>query len=155
LTPDVYEVFAMLEFNKILDYYESIEEAIDDFDICMGLDITRSIERKPIKIDKEDVTITSPVIKAKQRITGSEEESKIKKWSATAKPELDVENLPLVEKIKVIVVENPNNGFRKIQKELNSERFGYHKVNLLKLRSILKQYNLETKEKRHRFYRSR
>jgi len=40
MTPDVYDVFEMLEFDKILDYYETIEEAVNDFDICMGLDIT-------------------------------------------------------------------------------------------------------------------
>jgi len=155
MTPDVYEVFAMLEFNKILDYYDSIEEALNDFEISMGLDITTGSVRKPVKMDKEEVTSPTPSLKTKQRGYEGNTEKKIKKWSSASKPQVELENLPLVEKIKVIVVENPNDGLFKIQKILNTKRFGNHKVSALKLRSILKQYNLETKEKRHRFYRAR
>jgi len=45
MTPEVYDVFEMLEFNRILSYYEAIEEAINDFDVSIGLDITKSIKR--------------------------------------------------------------------------------------------------------------
>ncbi|MBD3289384.1 anti-sigma factor antagonist [candidate division KSB1 bacterium] len=155
MTPDVYEVFAMLEFNKILDYYEAIEEAINDFDIMMGLDLTKSIERKPVKVRKEDVTVGAPADKAKARASTEDPTKKKKKWSSTSKTSVDEVNLPLAEKVKIIVIEDPNKGILKIQKELNTKRFGFHKTNVLKLRKILKDYNLETKEKRHRFYRSR
>ena len=155
MTPDVYEVFAMLEFNKILDYYEAIEEAINDFDISMGLNITRSIERKPVKVKKEDVTVETPSEKSKLRASEGDPSKKKKKWTSTSKTYTDEVNLPLAEKVKIIVIEDPNKGILKIQKELNTKRFGFHKTNVLKLRKILKDYNLETKEKRHRFYRSR
>src|SRR3990172_1619851 len=39
MAPEVFEVFDMLEFNRILMCYDSIEEAIDDFDFCRGLDL--------------------------------------------------------------------------------------------------------------------
>src|SRR4030067_816817 len=39
MAPEVFEVFDMLEFNRILTCYDSIEEAIDDFDFCRGLDL--------------------------------------------------------------------------------------------------------------------
>ena len=155
MTPDVYEVFAMLEFTKILDYYDNIEEAVNDFDISLGFDITQSIERKPIAIKKEDVTITVPPLKSTQRVSDGKTDKNIKKWTTTVKPKVDETNLPLVEKIKLIVLENPNDGLLTINKKLQTARFGSHKVNILKLRSILKKYNLETKEKRYRFYRSR
>ena len=52
MSPEVFEVFEMLEFNKVLNYYDSIEEAIDEFDIIRGIDITRieqeSIAKRPL-----------------------------------------------------------------------------------------------------------
>ncbi len=49
MTPDVFEVFEMLEFNRILDYYETVEEAVNDFDISIGLDITRVFSNVSLK----------------------------------------------------------------------------------------------------------
>lgn len=156
MTPDVYEVFAMLEFNKILDSYEAIEEAMNDFDISMGLDITQSISRKPITIEKDEVTISSPALKTKERTSERKTDVKLKKrWTTTVKPKANEVQLPLAEKIKAIILDNPSLGLFEIKKQLNTQRFGYHRVNIFKLRSILKNYNLETKEKRYRFYRSR
>jgi len=155
MTPDVYEVFAMLEFNKILDYYETIEESINDFDISMGLDITRSVERKPISIKKDEVTITAPPLKAAQRTSAGDKDKKNKKWSAATKPKVNEASLPLIEKIKHIIIDNPNKNMLEIKKVLSLPRFGGVKINLLKLRGLLKQHNLETREKRHRFFRSR
>jgi len=155
MTPDVYEVFAMLEFNKILEYYETVEEAINDFDISMGLDITRSSERKPIQIKKDDVTIASPHLKHIDRKTDKEKDRRLKKWSNSVKPKVNEAQLPLVEKIKTIIIDDPNRSMHEIKRELNTGRFGNQKVGYLKLRSILKEYNLETKELRYRFYRSR
>ena len=60
-----------------------------------------------------------------------------------------------MEKIKMIVLENPFLGLREIHKTLNSEKYGYIKMNWFKLRSTLCRLNLETKQKRYRFYRSR
>jgi anti-sigma B factor antagonist len=151
MTPDVYEVFAMLEFNKILDYYDTLEESINDFDISLGLDITKSTARKPVEINKEDIEVTSQIIKKPPSSTDRKE----KKWSSLSHPKIDDDKLPLVEKIKKIIVENPAKGIWEIKKDLNSQRFGYEKVNFFKLRSLLVLHNLETKEKRFRFYRSR
>jgi anti-anti-sigma factor len=43
MMPEVYDVFEMLEFHRILECYDSIEEAIDDFDLSIGLDVTKSV----------------------------------------------------------------------------------------------------------------
>ena len=91
----------MLEFNKILDYYETIEEAINDFDISMGLDITRSIERKPIQIKKDDVAISPLSLKTTQHRTSSEGDKKVKKWHVASRPKESEANLPIIEKIKI------------------------------------------------------
>lgn len=64
-------------------------------------------------------------------------------------------NLPLTEKIKLLVIDNPLPGAWKIKSALNSSRFGYIKVSVFEVRRILKELELDTKEKRYRFWRSR
>jgi hypothetical protein len=63
--------------------------------------------------------------------------------------------LPLNEKIKLLVIDNPLSGLWKIKNALNSSRFGYTKVLVFEIRKILKELDLDTKEKRYRFWRSR
>lgn len=155
MTPDVFEVFEMLEFNRILDYYESIEEAVNDFDISIGLDITKSIQqhRPETTPDVSAVSVPSPRVIAKSTV--QKDERKTKSRFSFTKPKVNEATLPLVEKIKLLVIENPSDGVRQIKKNLNTERFGFESVGFLKIRDILKKYNLESKEKRYRFFRSR
>ena len=40
MTSEVNEVFEMLEFNRILTYYDSLEEALDDFDYSRAIDFS-------------------------------------------------------------------------------------------------------------------
>ncbi len=155
MTPDVNEVFEMLEFNRILDYYETIEEAVNDFDICIGLDITKSVQRKKAPANADAVAVSIPSPKAMAQKTSPKSERRPKSRHSFSKPKINEATLPLVEKIKLIVVENPNDGSKQIRKKLNSQRFGFEKVGFFKIRDILKKYNLETREKRYRFYRSR
>jgi hypothetical protein len=64
-------------------------------------------------------------------------------------------DLPLPEKIKLLVIDNPLPGAWKIKHALNSSRFGYVRAGVLEVRRILKELELDTKEKRYRFWRSR
>jgi anti-sigma B factor antagonist len=64
-------------------------------------------------------------------------------------------DLPLTEKIKLLVIDNPLPGAWKIRNTLNSSRFGYIKVSVFEVRRILKELELDTKDKRYRFWRSR
>ncbi|HOC90721.1 MAG TPA: hypothetical protein PKI90_14345, partial [bacterium] len=68
---------------------------------------------------------------------------------------IDDIDLPLNEKIKKLVVENPLMTPFGIKRQLNSPRFGYTRIGFFKLRGILKRLGLETRAKRYRFYRSR
>jgi anti-anti-sigma factor len=136
MNPEVFEVFEMLEFNRILNYYDSVEEAINEFDLLRGFDITHSLERPPetdasLEISQE--TNQAPVLSQ----------------------EMTVSDFPLVEKIKRIIIENPFFSLQDIQSELNTSNYGYVRIHWWKLRSLLKSLSLETKEKRYRFYRSR
>ncbi len=156
MTPDVFEVFEMLEFNRILTCYDAIEEAIDDFDFCRGLQIN-----SPRNGSLADVLENET--KERTFEHDSAPPKRLEKGSAAAKStsfakrkqNIDVADLPVTEKIKKIVVENPMLNIWSIKRILYSERFGFTKIGIFKLRSNLKKMGLDTKAKRYRYYRSR
>jgi len=69
-------------------------------------------------------------------------------------PDVKLAELPLPEKIKKVVAQNPLIGLFGIRKVLRHEHFGRTKVGIFKLYRLLKELDLDTKEKRYRFYRS-
>ncbi|MFH1943579.1 MAG: STAS domain-containing protein [bacterium] len=149
MSPEVLEVFEMLEFNRILNYYESIEEAINEFDIIRGIDITKM----------EGYVKQPPVHKTTDSVKPSHKASVDRKGHAATvemlPPKIPVADLPLIEKVKLIVVENPTWGTRTIRKQLHTEKYGSVRMGWFRTRSLLSKLDLETREKRYRFYRSR
>ncbi len=154
MTPEVYDVFEMLEFNRILSYYEAIEEAINDFDVSIGLDITKSIKRSYTP-EVAEVAVGAAVPNVAQKVTRVPSGAGPAKQFSLNKPQVDEQMLPLNERIRLVVVEDPNRGAFQIKKVLNTSRFGFTRINILKLYNMLKTLSLDSKEKRHRFYRSR
>jgi anti-sigma B factor antagonist len=152
MTPDVYDVFQMLEFDKILRTYDSVEEAINEFDFLRGFDITNS----PVKEYQEKQEKLDPITDVQvSRRTAEKRISQSYAQGSWTKKKVNPAQLPLAEKIKHLVSENPIINLFGIKKELSSESYGHTKVNFLKLYQLLKELNLDTKEKRYRFYRSR
>lgn len=146
MSVEVFEVFEMLEFNRILNYYHTVEEAVDEFDIMRGIDVTKPAES--LKRKKSAVQYPKSHVR---REVGKRSRSK----TETEKPSLPVRDFPLIEKIKLIVIEDPLMPSRGIRKVLDSEKYGNVRIGILKLRSILRKLNLDSKEKRYRYYRSR
>ena len=145
----------MLEFNRILSYYEAIEEAINDFDVSIGLDITKSIKRSYTP-EVAEVAVGTAVPNVDQKVTRVQSGAgPAAKQFSLNKPQVDEQMLPLNERIRLVVVEDPNRGALQIKKVLNTSKFGFTKINILKLYNMLKALNLDSKEKRHRFFRSR
>ncbi len=148
MPPEVFEVFEMLEFNRILNFYDTVEEAIDEFDIIRGIDITQIDEeaRRLIQNSRPEEIKNKPIPQPIHR-------------SSSPRKNVDrgitLSDLPLMEKVKRIVVDNPFLGTKGIVRELNTEKYGHVKINWFKMHSILKNLSLDTTEKRHRFYRSR
>lgn len=155
MTPEVYDVFEMLEFNRILEYYDSLEEAIDDFDLSIGLDLTKSLAQSysPAELTTREAAVLDPPKSAtRARETDG---SRGKSRAAFAKPKIDERALPISEKIKLIIIDNPTLGLFKIRQALNTERFGFVDIHVWTLFQMLRKLNLNTREKRLRFYRSR
>jgi len=151
MTPEVYDVFEMLEFNRILSYYDSIEEAINDFDLSIGLDITKSVKRSLSPQAAQELAETPTV--AQRPVQSS---SKLPKSRYVYKRrKIDEKLLPLNEKIKLAIIEDPTRGLTGIKKALATPKYGGTKIGYLKLYGLLRKLSLENKEKRYRFYRSR
>jgi len=149
MNSEVFEVFEMLEFNRILNYYDSLEEAIDEFDIVRGIDITKMDN----EAKKAQAKASPPIHYPRPSITPKF--SKRAANSSSIDREVVLKDLPLMEKIKKIVIENPFLTTGKICRELRTKKYGSVRLSWFRARSILKQLNLENKDKRYRFYRSR
>lgn len=155
MTPEVHEVFEMLEFNRILEAYDSLEEAIDDFDLSIGLDLTKSVAQSynAARLSVGEAAVLDPSKTPHKKREAERAQTKSK--TGIDKQKSDERHLPLSEKIKKVIIEDPGLSVWKIGKRLNSDRYGNTKVNYWRLYQTLRRLNLNSKEKRYRFYRSR
>lgn len=147
MTPEVAEVFEMLEFNRVLNSYETLAEAINEFDLLRGIDITQLEKEISASIPSSLSIEKIPLPPNFQIRTGQT----VEKESDT----IPLYRYPLVERIKRIILENPLAGIPTIRQKLKSDAYGNVHIGYFRLFSILRKMNLETKEKRYRFYRSR
>jgi anti-anti-sigma factor len=155
MTPEVIEVFEMLEFNRILSNYDSLEEAVDDYDFSRGLDLKNILFENSGSSAEDNVVWVATKEKQPQQLIAEKDEQLSPAVRIGQTKGMADANLPLTEKIKKIVLENPRPGTIGIKRMLFSPRFGYTKVSFLKLRSILKKMGLDSKNKRFRYFRSR
>jgi len=107
MVPEVYDIFEMLEFNSILDQYDNIEEAIDDFDLALGLDLTKSISRsyQPLPEAGAAETMAPPAPPRRESVS-----DRPKTRASFAKPKVDVKLLPLTEKVRAAIIDDPGQG---------------------------------------------
>ena len=152
MTPEVYDVFEMLEFNRILKSYDSVEEAINEFDLIRGYDLTQT----PVKDWDEDSSNLEDVPDI--QVSRSAAENKGSPDSAQrfgGRRKIDPKLLSLPDKIKHLIQTKPMLNIWEIKKELNSESYGKSRISFLKLLFLLRELNLDREEKRFRYFRSR
>jgi anti-sigma B factor antagonist len=142
MVPDVYEVFELLEFHNILEAYDSMEEAIDDFkkETLIG-STEEDVESSPM-ISKEDEGSTKIATSPLQVLKGMIDANK------PAAVSVDLASLSIDEKIKAIARDNPEFNTREIRNALEDEKFGSVKINWLELRRRLKALGLDSMRKR-------
>ncbi len=158
MSTEVYEVFEMLEFHRILSSYDSNEEAIEDFDFYHELNDMVSQPpgsmRKPTMVmPQTESTVIESTLEAEPIIEMAA--PRLKSTRNMTSREVEEPKLPINEKIKRIVLENPILGVWAIKRMLYSPRFGYTRIGLWKLYKILKSLSMETRTKRYRYFRSR
>lgn len=191
MIPDVFDVFKLLEFDRILKFYDTTDKAVKEFDDIRGLvspaaasgngdcyvdeesgdgDQTRlSLLRRGTDVgsDYPRSPLSSTSSRGGNFAGGDSSTDNGRQPDDLINSELSVfpyvardnnvldRDLPLNEKIKLAVVENPLAGVNVIRKVLNSSRFGYMNIGYLKVRKVFKELDLDTREKRYRFWRSR
>ncbi|MGQ9560988.1 MAG: STAS domain-containing protein [Candidatus Oleimicrobiaceae bacterium] len=133
MIPDVYEVFELLEFHYILKAFDTVEEAIKDFDA----------EAKA----QGRVVVPAGEGRGEGGWPAAPEEAVI------APVGQEVADEDIAEKIKRVVAEFPEAGTAKLLKELNTPRFGNLKLGWFQIRKYLKQFDLDSKKKRQDFAR--
>jgi anti-sigma B factor antagonist len=182
MSPEIYDVFQVLEFYHILEDYSSVEEAVASFvqngnegigkllkenlminETARPKIISRTEGPVEVKPDDEEDTASDTVedIAEGIKITGRGKEkiSRTVSSGPASKPmaaevSIDLSKLPLTEKIKKIVAIYPLLNVRQIRKMLNHEKFGSVRISVIKLYRMLRLLNLHTKKNRYRFYRS-
>ncbi len=127
-------------------------KTVEEFkDILNEVDASSSNgQEEEFVVDMEDIdSVEAP---SKDFSVANQRHVEFNPISAERVPDLKI--LPLPEKIKKVVAQFPHFGPWKIRKMLRHPEFGNTKVSYFKVRKILKQLDLDTKEKRYRFYRS-
>ncbi|NIR52435.1 STAS domain-containing protein [candidate division KSB1 bacterium] len=139
MIPDVFEVFELLEFHYILRAFDTLEEAIADFDQQTST-MTSLQEPKNEEESKEEGV---------QPTNQPETQVREEKHRTSAEPELET----IEEKLRRIIIENPDSGMFQIIKTLNTPRFGNIKLGWFEMRKYLKQLDLDTKKKRLDYFK--
>ena len=150
MVPDVYEIFELLEFHHILDVYDSIDEAINKFEVLesSGQPVAKEITfSKPEPVPAEQTAAVADPVQTDIAVETEEKESPVQQDQT----EIMRAELPLSEKIKMIVKRNPEYGAFKIKKELNSVNYGFIKVGWFAVRNELGRMGLNSKSKRYAF----
>lgn len=141
MVPDVYEIFELLEFHHILDVYDSVDEAINKFEVLesSGQSVAKEITLNKPKPEEAPVQPQPAPIETMAAPVEQMEEEEVK----------PVSELSLGEKIKNIIGENPEYGAYKIKKELNSPKYGFMRVGWFVVRNELNRMDLKSKSKRY------
>jgi len=176
MSPEVYEVFQMLEFYHIIEDFATVQEAVASYlndpdrvitkkEIEKSSTDDRSIEeilensgvKSKFTIEKVDEEIVIDGEKEPEITIEKEKPAPVvkkKKGPVKQEKQLNIAVLPLPEKIKNIAAHYPMLNIFQIRKMLRHEKFGHTKIGLLKLYFTMRYLNLETVSKRYRFYRS-
>ena len=124
---DVLEVFELLEFHFILKSFDTLDDAINDFEIS-------------------ETTVDAPVV---EKQTEAIEATVPSEKAMSPESKTDVR-----EKIRLIVRKNPDFGSIKIVQTLKEPALGSETISWFQVRKLLKEMGLDTKKKRTDFARS-
>ena len=131
MIPEVYEVFELLEFHYILKAFDSLKDAIADFE---RLGVVPSAAASNVGFESRPQTKTVHHVETPSRTT----------MMNAASPK----TMTIEDKIRKIVKEMPHAGTIAIARQLNTPEYGHEKVGWFGLRRILKQMGLDSKHKR-------
>jgi anti-sigma B factor antagonist len=149
MVPDVYEIFELLEFHHILDVYDSVDEAINKFEV---LESAGKPVAKEMTFESRPTEATVTPVAESSAPAAAVDTAVSPAVAVDVSPEpVAKSNLPLPEKIKSIVKSHPEYGAFKIKRELNTVEYGFTKVSWFNVRGELGTLGLNNKTKRIQF----
>jgi anti-anti-sigma factor len=156
MIPDVYEIFELLEFHHILDVYDSTDEAIKKFEETVHKPSAATVAREFAELRKSPVGVSSDSTSVMEEESdfGSVKDDidqELSDSTGVEPKEVSIASADVEEKMKHIIVRNPNAGAYKISKILNTSKYGFTKVAWLQVRTILKAMGLKSKKSRRLF----
>ncbi len=178
MNPEINEVYQMLEFYHILEDYPSIDAAAASFkadseELDLATEDTLDLEPEAtneiqVEASTEEIELFEPDSVSKESTSETREETEVNFEVGgefgvssmtefiphTLKQNVKLADLPLMEKVKRVVAQNPLLGVFGIRKVLRHEQFGFTRAGLFQLMRLLKELDLNSKDKRYRFYRS-
>lgn len=179
MNPEINDVYQMLEFFHILDDFNTVEEAAQSFesdtdllDMVGGGKVTElpPISKPSVVEDNDEIVIADETVSEEGTTEDIREMADVIEMvpntSSTIKPEskgaefkpfhteIKLSELPLPEKIKTVVSENPLVSPWQIKRILKHDHFGNTRISIFKLWKILKNLDLNSRKKRYRYYRS-
>lgn len=143
MIPDVYEVFELLEFHYILKAFDTIEEAVHDFDRNSSL---------PRKGAPRPAPKPSPAGNGGVMVKNAPS-AMVMEQQPTA-PRAKAAN-SVDDFIREIIAEQPDAGTLKIKQLLATPRFGMHRLSWFDVRRRLKAIGLDSKQKRVAFLKQK
>ena len=126
MIPDVYEVFELLEFHYILKAFDTIEDAIFDFDKGKGA-VKTKVKKKTEEPKQPNIDFVS---------------------SNQQREEVAEEPATLEEKIREIAVGNASWSAGRIAKELDTEEYGFVRISTFTVWKLLRKMKLANKKQR-------
>ena len=139
MIPDVYEVFELLEFHYILKAYDTVEEAVKDFDLNSGK------PGLPEEVSLEEETDGTKDIDGESTpIHQAETQASVSQSPGSTE-----------EKIKKIIIDTPDSGILEIKKTLNTEDYNFTKIGIMDTWNHLRRMGLSSKKKRMDFFKSK
>ncbi len=133
MIPEVYEVFELLEFHYILKAFESIEEAVRDFERTL-----------PSKVQGPELVEVETGNLGQKAVHATEAAQAVK----SEKPHKMERGDSLEEKVRKVITANPDASMIQIARTLHTPQYGNTKIGWFGLRRILKKLGLDSKEKR-------
>ena len=128
MIPEVYEVFELLEFHYILKAFDSLQDAVKDFEISGVFTPSPATHHEPVS----------------RSATARQEQGGI----SSGLPEASPQTASLEDSIRKIVKQMPQAGTAQIARTLNTPQYGNMKIGWFGMRKALKKLDLDSKHKR-------
>lgn len=126
MTPDVYDVYELMEFSSILKAFDTMEDALKNFGFNGSIPSAAT----------EDAA--APGAAPRQE-------------AASAGSAADGASMPIQEKLKKVISDNPYFDEKQIRAELNTAKYGNTKLGFFEIKKHLKELSLDDGKKRFEF----